>query len=217
MKVVIKVVQKTSLRNIKLSILPINVNYMVNLKRYYETDEVLILVLDYIAPGCLFYIIHPYLIEKSSKFLTKVQTGSLSVIKTDPEFIKNQTDSISNEDEEKLMDEDIEIVYNLHDVYNIELSDDDDEEDEELLCINQAGMETIKTIDKDRFQMLEDHTNEIIAKRLDALERVDLNKLTPNRLLTPALSSAPISVPTSTTVSPLSRPGEYYQYYMKQN
>ena len=111
------------------------------------------------------------------------------------------------------MEEDIEIVYNLHDVYNIELSDDDDEEDEELLCINQAGMETIKTIDKDRFQMLEDHTNEIIAKRLDALERVDLNKLTPNRLFTPALSSAPISVPTSTTVSPLSRPGVYYQYH----
>ena len=71
---------------------------------------------------------------------------------------------------------------------------------------NQAGMEDHHPIqDTDRFHMLEDHANEIIAKRLSML---DPNKLTPNRLLTTplALSSAPLSVPSSTAMSPLSQP-----------
>ena len=63
LKVVIKVVPKTSFntKSVKKSLLPINVKYMVSLQRYFENDDELVLILDYIAPGRLFDLIKPYL------------------------------------------------------------------------------------------------------------------------------------------------------------
>merc|ERR1712150_376274 len=155
-KVVIKVVQKTinnsNNQQMKLSVLPINVNYMVKLKRYYETPDTLILVLDYIAPGCLFHIVHPYLKEKSAKILNNhSKNPNYSVFKTDnphhPNLMKNQLDLLENSSEEKIPsgEDDMEFVYNLSDILkNIDpqdLEDNEEEDDEEieseLLCINQ--------------------------------------------------------------------------------
>ena len=197
-KVVIKVVQKTttnSARKMKLSVLPINVSYMVNLLRYYETDEVLILVLEFVPPGCLFPIVQPYLTEKASKLKSNV---IYETTRPKQDFI------------EKSSDENQESATNNNPINDLVMAienSDDEEIESELLCINnQAGMEDHQPIqDLDRFHMLEDHANEIIAKRLSML---DPNKLTPNRLLTTplALSSAPLSVPSSTAMSPLSHP-----------
>ena len=54
-KVVIKVLRKSSNAptnvNKKRSLLPLNIRFMVKLKRYYENNEELILVLDYIESG----------------------------------------------------------------------------------------------------------------------------------------------------------------------
>ena len=121
-KVVIKVVQKTinSNQEMKLSVLPIDVNYMAKLKRYYETPDTLILVLDYIAPGCLFHIVHPYLKEKSAKILNNSIKHSHSVFTTDhSNLTKNQLDLLHNSSEEKIPsaeDDDMEFVYNLSDI-----------------------------------------------------------------------------------------------------
>ena len=118
----IKVVQKTinSNQEMKLSVLPINVNYMVKLKRYYETPDTLILVLDYIAPGCLFHIVHPYLKEKSAKILNHSKHSSSSNHPHhhsvfNPNLTKNQLD-LDNSSEEKIPEDDIEFVYNLSDI-----------------------------------------------------------------------------------------------------
>ena len=103
----------------KLSVLPINVNYMAKLKRYYETPDTLILVLDYIARGCLFRIVHPYLKEKAAKILNNSIKHSHSVFKTDPQLTKNQLDLLDNSSEEKIPsaeDDDMEFVYNLSDI-----------------------------------------------------------------------------------------------------
>ena len=71
LKVVIKVVPKTSFntKSVKKSLLPINVKYMVSLQRYFENDDELVLILDYINPGRLFDLIKPYLREKSVAML----------------------------------------------------------------------------------------------------------------------------------------------------
>ena len=104
----------------KLSVLPIDVNYMAKLKRYYETPDTLILVLDYIAPGCLFHIVHPYLKEKSAKILNNSIKHSHSVFTTDhSNLTKNQLDLLHNSSEEKIPsaeDDDMEFVYNLSDI-----------------------------------------------------------------------------------------------------
>ena len=49
--------------------LPINAKFMAKLKRYYETDEELILVIEYVAPGPLFNIVSPYLMERASGYV----------------------------------------------------------------------------------------------------------------------------------------------------
>ena len=53
----------------KISMLPINAKFMAKLKRYYETDEELILVIEHVAPGPLFNIVSPYLMERASRYL----------------------------------------------------------------------------------------------------------------------------------------------------
>ena len=68
-KVVVKTLPKSA-SNIcsrKSSFLPINMKYMTKLRRYYESDEALILVVDHVAPGRLFDVVHPYLVEKASR------------------------------------------------------------------------------------------------------------------------------------------------------
>jgi hypothetical protein len=74
-KVVIKTLQKTSItsRAFKTSMLPMNIRYMAKLKGYYETDETLILVMDYISPGQLFNIVHPYLVSVCNLTLNKTE------------------------------------------------------------------------------------------------------------------------------------------------
>ena len=69
-KVVIKTLPKASFStkiNQKISMLPINAKFMAKLKRYYETDEELILVIEHVAPGPLFNIVSPYLMERASR------------------------------------------------------------------------------------------------------------------------------------------------------
>ena len=152
-KVVIKVVQKTinnSNQQMKLSVLPINVNYMVKLKRYYETPDTLILVLEYIAPGCLFHIVHPYLKEKSAKILNHSKNPNYSVFKTDPHHLnlmKNQLDLVlENSSEEKIPsiedDNDMEFVYNLSDI--LKNIDPQDLEDNEVILASPAVQEICK-------------------------------------------------------------------------
>ena len=110
----------------KLSVLPINVSYMVNLLRYYETDEVLILVLEFVPPGCLFPIVQPYLTEKASKLKSNVIYES-----TRPK--KDIIEEISDENQDLIGNNPINDL-----VMAIENSDDEDIESE-LLCINNQG------------------------------------------------------------------------------
>ena len=157
LKVVIKVVPKTSFntKSVKKSLLPINVKHMVTLQRYFENDDELILVLDYIAPGRLFDLIQPYLRERSMQSLTPPMLP-LPLPTLDPKVKARQA---NNEDETDI--EDLEVVCTLP-------SPEEDEE-EELLCLSKSGIEKIHCYDydkrqKERFEMLDDHTNEIIKK-----------------------------------------------------
>ena len=62
-QVVIKALQKSSLvfKQRKTSMLPVNIPFMVRLLRYFETDELIYLVLEYIPHGPLFPIVGPFL------------------------------------------------------------------------------------------------------------------------------------------------------------
>ena len=122
-KVVIKTLPKASFSTKttrKISMLPINAQFMAKLKRYYETDEELILVIEHVAPGPLFNIVSPYLMERASRLFSnasKMQVcGGTSVITPDPEFIKSRSEVIELNNEDKVddtedsIDEEIEIV-----------------------------------------------------------------------------------------------------------
>lgn len=62
-QVVIKALQKSSLvfKQRKTSMLPVNIPFMVKLLRYFETDELIYLVLEYIPHGPLLPIVKPFL------------------------------------------------------------------------------------------------------------------------------------------------------------
>ena len=256
-KIIIKTLPKASYttRTTKMSLLPINAKYMVKLKRYYETDEELILVIDFISPGPLFSIITPYLTEQASRMFSSASlkvsdSSAMTVITPDPEFIRSRSASLApqNEidpkvDQNEDLDDDLEIVVKARNDDNSENEDDLDIETE-LLCLSKGGIEKIECYDQEkrdneRFHMLEDHTNEIIKKlheddqseesEENAVE-IDPNKflcvinhleisrqtssfLIPGRLLTPALSSAPISAPSTAPVSPITSPVVPYEIF----
>lgn len=216
---VIKTLAKSSLSTRKSSLLPIKNKYMAKLKRYYETNEELILVVEYISPGPLFNIIHPYLREQASRlFSHEFSTSNMSVITPDPEFIRSRSASLQVQDNDE--DEDLEIVHKQ--IVHEEGNDASDDEISELLCLSSAGIEKIECYDrekrdKERFEMLDDHAKEVIKKLDDGQEgssdessenedEPNSNLLFVNRLLTPALSSAPISVPSTAPVSPVASP-----------
>ena len=238
-KVVIKTLPKASYttRTTKMSLLPINSKFMVRLKRYYETDEELILVMNFVAPGLLFKIVAPYLAEQASKmfcnaWLKTAESSATTVITPDPEFIRSRSASLKDPDQIEGSieeEEDLEIIVKANDDI-LEDSDDMDIETE-LLCLSKGGVEKIECFDqekrdRERFQMLDDHTNEIIEKLdaneedyesqpdhppvpnlLNVIETIEAkNFLAPSRLLTPALSSAPISAPSTAPVSPVMSP-----------
>ena len=212
LKVVIKVVPKTSFntKSVKKSLLPINVKHMVTLQRYFENDDELILVLDYIAPGRLFDLIQPYLRERSMQSLTPPMLP-LPLPTLDPKVKAevNTPRQANNEDETEI--EDLEVVCTLP-------SPEEDEE-EELLCLSKSGIEKIHCYDyekrqKERFEMLDDHTNEII-KKLNVFDTISpapyphhqylTSSQHPGRLQTPA-SAMSSALSTPAPVSPTSSP-----------
>ena len=192
-KVVLKVLPKTSFntKTLKKSLLPINVKYMVTLQRYFESDDELILVLDYIVPGRLFDLIEPYLKEKSMH-----STALTSFVVSPPKVIDAEDTSVTREVEEESDVEDLEVVCTL--------ASPEEDDEEELLCLSNSGIEKIHCYDyekrqQERFEMLDDHTNEIIKKLDDNVDTLQtpqtlLNlKLQTPSALSSALSKAPVS------------------------
>ena len=216
-KVIIKVLPKTcfNTRASKRSQLPMNVKFMTKLLRYYESDDELILVLEYIAPGPLFKIIHPYLKEQAKEnFL-----AAKSSLETVQKVIKNVNVEIATESEIKSLspdpgpDPDPDPDGNDEDDLDMEIvctlgteTKEGIEDDKELICLSKSGIEKISCYDinqreRERFEMLQDHTNEVI-KKLDT-EQNYLSVNHGSRMMTPAsFSSAPISVTSTAPVSP---------------
>ncbi len=97
-RVVLKTLLKSALvfRSSKTSLLPMNVRFMTKLRRYYETDEALYLVLEHISPGQLFKILQPYLIEQAAQFQGSNQpTSSTNVLTTLSEsFVRSRSASL---------------------------------------------------------------------------------------------------------------------------
>ena len=202
-KVVIKVLPKTcfNTRTSKRSQLPMNIKFMTKLLRYYESDDELILVLEYIAPGPLFKIIHTYLREQAGNFLaSKSSFDSVQFVKNVVEIsteskIKSLSPDPDVNDEDDL---DMEIVCTLGTKEGLE-------DDKELICLSKSGIEKISCYDidqreKERFEMLQDHTNEVI-KKLD-IEPSHLSVHHGSRITPSSIASAPISVPSTAPVSP---------------
>ena len=204
-KVVIKTLSKASSYSSKTSLLPMKSRFMVKLKRYYETDEELILILEHIGPGPLFSIIAPYLSEQASNYFAKHndKESAISVITPDPDFAASMMQVQAEQHEHEEDSEDLQVICKL---------DSEGSDDEELLCLSQAGIEKIQCYsleqrDKDRFEMLKDHANEVIEKlhNFDTAED-DGQKhlLNLDHLLRTPMSSAPISVPSTAPMSPVS-------------
>merc|ERR1711962_96333 len=128
--------------------LPINAKNMAKLKRYYETDEELILVIEYIAPGPLFNIVSPYLMERASRLFSNAAAiqacGGTSVITPDPEVVRSrsaapmipkvETEEIIEEpidDADDSIDEELEIICSVTTKQETTHFDESQEEEEE--------------------------------------------------------------------------------------
>jgi hypothetical protein len=164
------------------------------------------------------------LVEQVASREQQHQRSVISVMKTDPncartsrrssesmqilEYVNNDDDSSHDKDAEEVssIENDMEFVCSLTNASSLE---EEEEDDDELLCINKDGIEKILCFDqeqrdRDRFEMLDDHTHEVIRHSESHLQK-QLGSLlsTPLRLLTP--SSVPLSAATTTTVSPTSQ------------
>ena len=101
---------------------------------------------------------------------------------------------VNNEDETDI--EDLEVICTL-----------EEEDEEELLCLSKSGIEKIHCYDyekrqRERFEMLDDHTNEIIKKsNLTSPQSGRLPTATPASAMSSAISTAPVS-PTSSPPHP---------------
>ncbi|XP_059079132.1 ribosomal protein S6 kinase delta-1-like [Tigriopus californicus] len=152
-QVVIKALQKSSLvfKASKKSLLPIHIPYMVSLKCYYETDDAIFLILDYLPHGQLYDAVRHIFIRnddetpanaaRSDSESELVNTNpSISVIKPSQSFLSNRELMDLDQDEEN---------YEEGHNHNDEDEDEDDleyvhaKDQDTILCIGQDGIEQI--------------------------------------------------------------------------
>lgn len=152
-QVVIKALQKSSLvfKASKKSLLPINIPYMVSLKCYYETDDAIFLILEYLPHGQLYDAIRHIFMrnpeeqsanavhsDSESEHVNVKTNPSISVIKPSQSFLSNrelmdldQDDEVEDveDDEEEDPEDDLEYVHT--------------KDQDTILCIGQDGIEQI--------------------------------------------------------------------------
>eukprot|EP00095_Tigriopus_kingsejongensis_P008854 maker-scaffold15_size728074-snap-gene-3.17 protein:Tk08854 transcript:maker-scaffold15_size728074-snap-gene-3.17-mRNA-1 annotation:"ribosomal protein s6" len=140
-QVVIKALQKSSwvVKTCKKSLLPTNIPNMVALKCYYETDDAIFLILDYLRFGQIYDVIRHIFIKATHESAPEdlesepdmSRNPSISVIKPSKSFISNQRllDDDGAEDEEAEPEEDLEFIHS--------------KDPETLLCVGSEGIEEI--------------------------------------------------------------------------
>jgi len=88
-KVVFKVLQKSSAvyKKSKTSVLPINIKFMVNLLKYWETDEAVFLMVEYCPAGKLWNLVQPLVHQQLQDDVDNEKT--VESVNTDTETHKN--------------------------------------------------------------------------------------------------------------------------------
>jgi len=141
-KVVLKALQKSPARSSgKRSILPVGVPNMIKLLRYFETEDTLFLVLEYMPFGELYEILANVFEEEdfeSSSPVNEDEEGGnrrVSVIKTSPSFAEMRSKALASSDGEGSSVGSVEIVQKVT---------DEEGNTDGLLCLARDRIESVE-------------------------------------------------------------------------